>query len=86
MEIEQGRVGFPGASFNDAFADDPSALFAWGEKDWLVPARFEHHVTRALTTSQSVVLADCGQVPQCELPELTSKLIREFIGTRTLAA
>ena len=62
------------------------ALFLWGEKDWLVPARFEHHVTRALPNSQSVILDDCGHVPQYEFPELTNRLIREFIGARTLAA
>ncbi|HEV1996983.1 MAG TPA: alpha/beta fold hydrolase [Candidatus Dormibacteraeota bacterium] len=62
------------------------ALFVWGEKDWLVPARFEHHVTRALPNSESVVLDDCGHVPQYEFPELTNQLIRDFIGARTIAA
>ncbi|MGI8609882.1 MAG: alpha/beta fold hydrolase [Candidatus Dormibacteria bacterium] len=62
------------------------ALFVWGEKDWLVPARFEHHVTGALPNCESVVLDDCGHVPQYEFPELTNKLIREFIGARSVAA
>ena len=62
------------------------SLFVWGEKDWLVPARFEHHVTQALPNARSVVLDDCGHVPQYEFPEETNRLIREFIGTRSIAA
>ncbi|HJR46260.1 MAG TPA: alpha/beta fold hydrolase [Actinomycetota bacterium] len=56
------------------------ALFVWGEKDWLVPARFERHVERCLPNATSIVLEDCGHVPQYELPEATHKLVREFLG------
>jgi pimeloyl-ACP methyl ester carboxylesterase len=62
------------------------SLFVWGERDWLVPARFAQHVSRALPRARSVVLKDCGHVPQYEFPELTNGLIREFIGARSLAA
>jgi pimeloyl-ACP methyl ester carboxylesterase len=62
------------------------ALFVWGEKDWLVPSRFEHHVTAALPLARSVVIEDCGHVPQYEFPERTNNLIREFIGARSKAA
>lgn len=55
------------------------SLFVWGEKDWLVPARFERHVERCLPEATSVVLADCGHVPQYELPEETHRLVREFL-------
>lgn len=55
-------------------------LFVWGERDWLVPARFERHVQRALPTATSVVLPDCGHVPQFELPDRTHALIREFLS------
>jgi pimeloyl-ACP methyl ester carboxylesterase len=57
------------------------ALFVWGEKDWLVPARFEHHISEALPNCESVVLKDCGHVPQYELPTKTNRLIREFLGS-----
>ena len=55
------------------------ALFVWGEKDWLVPAKFARHVERCLPDATSVVLEDCGHVPQYELPEETHRLVREFL-------
>jgi pimeloyl-ACP methyl ester carboxylesterase len=55
------------------------ALFVWGERDRLVPARFERHVQRAVPKATSVVLRDCGHVPQYELPEETHHIIRDFL-------
>jgi pimeloyl-ACP methyl ester carboxylesterase len=62
-------------------------LFVWGEKDWLVPASFERHVTQALPTAESVVIDDCGHVPQYEHPERTHELTRAFLdnGRRAVA-
>lgn len=57
------------------------ALFTWGQRDRLVPARFARHVEKALPHAASVVLPDCGHVPQYELPEQTHGLIREFLAT-----
>jgi pimeloyl-ACP methyl ester carboxylesterase len=57
----------------------PPARFIWGDQDWLVPASFEQHVTRALPQADSVVLADCGHVPQFEHPDETADLIRTFL-------
>ena len=45
------------------------ALFVWGEKDWLVPAKFARHVERCLPDASSIVLEDCGHVPQVERPD-----------------
>jgi pimeloyl-ACP methyl ester carboxylesterase len=59
----------------------PPALFIWGSEDRLVPARFSHHVAAALPDAPQVVLADCGHVPQIELPEPTHGLLRDFIGS-----
>jgi pimeloyl-ACP methyl ester carboxylesterase len=56
------------------------ALFVWGERDRLVPARFERHVQRAVPKATSVVLRDCGHVPQYELPEETHRIIRDFLA------
>lgn len=55
------------------------ALFVWGERDWLVPAKFARHVERCLPDARSVVLDDCGHVPQYELPQETHRLVREFL-------
>ncbi|HWC35904.1 MAG TPA: alpha/beta fold hydrolase [Mycobacteriales bacterium] len=55
------------------------SLFVWGERDWLVPAAFEEHVMRALPQAESVLLPDCGHVPQFELPDETAGLIRRFL-------
>jgi pimeloyl-ACP methyl ester carboxylesterase len=58
---------------------DVRSLFVWGDRDRLVPAAFEHHVSRALPAAESVVLADCGHVPQFEHPDETNALIRAFL-------
>jgi pimeloyl-ACP methyl ester carboxylesterase len=57
------------------------SLFIWGDRDWLVPASFEDHVMRALPEAQSVVLADCGHVPQFEHADATADLVREFLSS-----
>ena len=59
------------------------ALFIWGQRDRLVPARFAAHVERALPTATSVVLPDCGHVPHYELPDRTHALVREFLSDAT---
>jgi pimeloyl-ACP methyl ester carboxylesterase len=76
---------------DDAFGDSgfwrrlPSlaapALFLWGDRDRLVPASFERHVSTAVPHSQSVVLHDCGHVPQFEHPHRTAELVRSFIDS-----
>jgi pimeloyl-ACP methyl ester carboxylesterase/putative sterol carrier protein len=55
------------------------ALFIWGEADQLVPARFGPHVTAAVPAARSVVLEDCGHVPQFEQPERMHQLLRSFL-------
>lgn len=57
----------------------PPALFLWGDHDVLVPPSFSRFVSEALPDARSVVLADCGHVPQFEHPELTAKYITDFI-------
>ena len=55
------------------------ALFVWGDRDRLVPASFERHVVDAVPHAQSVVMHDCGHVPQFEHPQQTSEVTRAFI-------
>ena len=55
------------------------ALFVWGDRDRLVPASFERHVVAAVPHAQSVVMHDCGHVPQFEHPERTAEITRAFI-------
>jgi len=55
------------------------ALFVWGDHDRLVPASFERHVVAAVPHAESVVLHDCGHVPQFEHPTETADLTRTFI-------
>ncbi|MEO8888200.1 MAG: alpha/beta fold hydrolase [Jatrophihabitantaceae bacterium] len=57
----------------------PPALFLWGDRDVLVPAGFSRFVAEALPGARSVVLQDCGHVPQFEHPELTARYTRDFI-------
>ena len=55
------------------------ALFVWGDRDRLVPASFERHVVDAIPHAQSVVMHDCGHVPQFEHPQQTAEVTRAFI-------
>ncbi len=77
LEEAHGRHGFwdrlPGLT--------PPALFVWGDRDRLVPASFARHVAAALPSAASIVLEDCGHVPQFEAPEETSALVRGFLET-----
>jgi len=54
-------------------------LFVWGDSDWLVPSSFERHVVAAVPGAESVVLPECGHVPQFEHPQQTIDLVREFL-------
>ena len=75
LEDAYGRNGFwdrlPGLL--------PPALFLWGDRDRLVPSSFARHVADSLPEAGSVVLEDCGHVPQFEHPELTNALLRGFM-------
>ena len=75
LEDAYGRHGFwdrlPGLL--------PPALFLWGDRDRLVPSSFARHVADCLPEAGSVVLEDCGHVPQFEHPELTNALLRGFL-------
>jgi pimeloyl-ACP methyl ester carboxylesterase/putative sterol carrier protein len=55
------------------------ALFVWGKRDRLVPSSFARHVDAAIPQADSVVLPDCGHVPQFEQPEETARLTRAFL-------
>jgi pimeloyl-ACP methyl ester carboxylesterase len=57
------------------------SMFLWGDRDRLVPAAFSRHVERALPSTRSVVLDDCGHVPQFELPERTHDLVSDFLAS-----
>ena len=59
---------------------EPPAMFLWGARDRLVPASFARHVADALPSARTVVLADCGHVPQFEQPDRTAALCREFLA------
>ena len=58
----------------------PPALFVWGDRDVLVPAGFARFVAEALPDAGSVIMPDCGHVPQFEYRERTAGLTREFVA------
>lgn len=59
------------------------ALFIWGDRDILVPARFARHAADCLPHAKSVILPSNGHVPQFEHPALTHQLVREFLARTT---
>jgi pimeloyl-ACP methyl ester carboxylesterase len=72
---------YGGAGFWDRLKElARPALFVWGDRDRLVPAGFARHVVRAVPDARSIVLPDCGHVPQFELPERTHAAVREFFA------
>lgn len=76
VEPARGRTGF----WDRLPLLAPPALFIWGDRDRLVPPTFSAHVRDALPDARSVVLHDCGHVPQFEHPEATMGLIRGFLA------
>ena len=77
LEKPHGRGGF----WTRLEGLEPPSLFVWGSDDLLVPARFSRHVAAILPDSAQVVLAECGHVPQVELPEPTHSMLRTFIDS-----
>jgi pimeloyl-ACP methyl ester carboxylesterase len=57
------------------------ALLVWGERDPLVPLAHAKAVSRALPRATSMILRDCGHVPQYELPEITNRLLTRFLDS-----
>lgn len=64
----------------------PPSLFVWGDCDRLVPAAFSRHVAACLPTARQEVLDECGHVPQVELAERTSGLVRDRIASAAAPA
>jgi len=99
MRDPRGRIAFFSAMrqiyLEEAFGADgfwerlpglrPPALFVWGDSDRLVPHGFERHVVQALPQCHSVVLRECGHVPQFDQPEETHRLVRSFLAWTTAA-
>lgn len=56
------------------------ALLLWGERDPLVPLTHARAVSRALPHATSLVLENCGHVPQYELPDMTNRLLARFFA------
>ena len=59
----------------------PPTLFVWGDKDILIPAGFAKFVTEALPSAKTVVIPECGHVPQFEHQKLTADLVRDFLAS-----
>lgn len=93
LATRRGRISLLSAA-RQIYLDDPwgergfwprlsrlerPALFVWGDRDLLVPAKFSKHVARAVPHAECVVLPDCGHVPQFEHPEKTHDLVRSFL-------
>lgn len=55
-------------------------LLIWGQNDIWIPLENGHRYRRDLKSSRLAVIPECGHVPQEEFPDLTAKLILEFLG------
>ena len=77
LEEAHGRRGF----WDRLTGLVPPALFVWGDRDRLVPASFARHVQDVLPGAASLVLEDCGHVPQYEQRDDTTAVLRGFLDT-----
>ncbi len=89
----RGRIGFFSAArqiyLEEGFGEKgfwdrlqrlkPPSLFVWGAKDWLVPIGFARHASAAVPHATTIVLDDCGHVPQYEAMDRLRPVIREFL-------
>lgn len=80
-EIYLDRPWGEGGFWKRLEALDRPAVFIWGDRDVLVPSGFAKHVETAVPHARSIVLGDCGHVPQYEHPELTHRVVRRFFDT-----
>ncbi|MGZ8215902.1 alpha/beta fold hydrolase [Methylomagnum sp.] len=55
-------------------------LVLWGACDRIVPVGQTQALSQRLADSRTVVLADCGHVPQIEQPGRVGRLLAEFFG------
>ena len=54
-------------------------LIIWGENDRWVPLHVGQRLERELSASTLAVIPSCGHIPQEEVPDVTAKLMAEFI-------
>ena len=54
-------------------------LIIWGENDRWVPLHVGQRLERELSASRLAVIPSCGHIPQEEVPDVTAKLMVEFI-------
>lgn len=54
-------------------------LLIWGAEDSIVPPENMHIFSGVLRNSTEILIPDCGHLPQEEFPEITAKLISDFI-------
>jgi pimeloyl-ACP methyl ester carboxylesterase len=55
-------------------------LIIWGENDRWIPLYVGQRLSRELSASSLVVIPSCGHIPQEEYPDVTVKLMAEFIA------
>jgi pimeloyl-ACP methyl ester carboxylesterase len=56
------------------------ALIIWGENDRWIPLHVGQRLNKELPASTLAVIASCGHIPQEEYPDVTAKLMAEFIA------
>jgi pimeloyl-ACP methyl ester carboxylesterase len=76
LEDPHGRAGF----WDRLPTLAVPSLFVFGGKDFIVPRGFLRHVRKALPNAEWELLADCGHVPQFELPGETNARVRAFLN------
>lgn len=59
---------------------DVPVLVLWGEHDRIVPVRQTQVLSQCVADARTVVLPDCGHIPQIEQPGRVGYLLAEFFG------
>ena len=55
-------------------------ILIWGREDNIIPLKLAERLNRAISGSELVIVDRCGHVPPEEYPELTAKIISDFLS------
>jgi 4,5:9,10-diseco-3-hydroxy-5,9,17-trioxoandrosta-1(10),2-diene-4-oate hydrolase len=58
---------------------DPPILLLWGERDRVMPVEQSQAASERIRQGRTVILPDCGHIPQIEHPDRVVALVTEFL-------
>lgn len=72
----------PNPIIEAAKGNPTETLILWGREDRWIPLKVGYQFRLDMSRSILHIIPECGHIPQEEKPELTARLILDFIGGR----